>query len=187
MRLQRLTLPLAVSGIVAVGAWVHFLLQGLAPPQPVDPERPDYVVGDLRVTEMTPAGVPGRTLEATTLRHYSQLGITRTDSPVLTLFENGSEYWHVRAQSGRIRHSDEEILLEGEVRIDRPAVGDAEPLQVFTRDLRIRDQGAFAETPHEARLESPRHKVTGKGLQAWLEAPVRVKLLAQVRGHHELD
>lgn len=187
MRLRQLTLPVAIAGIVAVGAWVHFLLEGLAPARPPDPDRPDYVVGDLRITEMTPEGIPGRILVAPALRHYSQRGITRTDNPVLTIFQEGRENWRVRAESGRIRHSDEQILLEGGVRIDRAAIGDEEPLQILTRDLRILDQGSYAETREEASLTSPRHRVTGKGLQAWLEAPVRVKLLAQVRGHHELD
>lgn len=187
MRLRRLTLPLTIAGIVAVGAWVHFLLKGLAPPRPPDPDRPDYVVGDLRITEMTAEGIPGRILEAPTLQHFSQRGITRTDRPVLTIFQDRRENWRVRSESGRIRHSDEEILLEGEVHIDRAAIGDEEPLQIITRDLRIRDQGTYAETREEASLESPRHRVTGKGLQAWLEAPVRVKLLAHVRGHHGLD
>ena len=159
--------------IVAVGIWVHFLLEDLAPPQPPDPERPDYIVRDLRIIEMTSEGVPGRIVEAKSLRHYSGLDATEAEHPILTIFHEGAENWRVRS--------------EGEVQIDRSAVGNIEPLRILTRNLRVLNQGTYAETPHETRIESIRHQVKGTGMKAWLEAPVRVKLLAQVQGHHELD
>lgn len=187
MRPARLALPLAIMVIVAVGIWVHFLLEDLAPPQPPDPERPDYIVRDLRIIEMTSEGVPGRIVEAKSLRHYSGLDATEAEHPILTIFHEGAENWRVRSESGRILHSDDEILLEGEVQIDRSAVGNIEPLRILTRNLRVLNQGTYAETPHETRIESIRHQVKGTGMKAWLEAPVRVKLLAQVQGHHELD
>lgn len=187
MRLQRLALPLAIMAIAAVGIWIHFLLEGLAPDTPIDPSHADYVVQDLRITEMTAQGVPGRIVEATALRHFGRLGFTDADNPLLRIFREGAEDWRVRSAAGRIRHRDDEILLEGEVQIDRSARGGEAPLQIHTRDLRILDQGRYAETPHAARIESGRQRVTGTGLQARLEAPVKVKLLAQVRGHHELE
>ena len=187
MRLQQFALPLAIAAVAATGAWVHFLLSGLSPEMPIDPEHPDYIVRDIRITEITPEGVPGRIVEATELRHYSLLRLTTAEAPLVRLFREGAEDWRVRAEAGRILHRDDEILLEGEVQIDRSATGDTAPLRILTRDLRILDEGRFAETPQPARIESGRQRVTGTGLQAWLETPVRVKLLAQVRGHHEPD
>ena len=119
------------------------------------------------------------------MRHYSRLQVTTAEHPLVRLFREGAEDWRVRAEAGRISHRDDEILLEGEVQIDRAAAGRAAPLRIITRDVRILDEGRYAETPRPALIESGRQKVTGKGLQAWLEAPVKVKLLAEVQGHHE--
>lgn len=187
MRASRLLLPVAVTGFVAAGAWIHLQLTRLAPESPIDPSRPDAVVRDLRITEMTEAGVAGRILEAEVTRHFSQRGLTEADEPVITLFRGTEGDWKVRGEQGRITHETRAILLAGDVQIDRAARPGLEPLQIVTRDLRILDEGEYAETDQPVSISQPGHDVTGVGLQAWLKPPVRVKLLQHVRGLHELD
>lgn len=187
MRASRLLLPVAVTGFVAAGAWIHLQLARLAPETPIDPSTPDAVVRDLRVTEMTDAGVAGRILEAEVARHFSRQGVTEADKPVITLFRGTEGDWKVQGAQGQITHETRAILLAGGVQIDRAAAPGVEPLHIVTRDLHILDEGEYAETDQPVSIRQPGHEVTGVGLQAWLKTPVRVKLLQRVRGLHELD
>lgn len=187
MQTRRLLLPVTLAALVATGAWIHLLLKGLAPETPLAPDQPDFVIHDLRITELTASGTPGRTINADTLRHFSQRDLTETDHPVISLFGEKDRNWRIVGDSARLTDGADEILFTGDVRIDRAEAPGVEPVTITTRDLRVLNQGKYAETAQFTTLASPGHRVSGTGLKAWLETPVRVKLLADVRGHHETD
>lgn len=186
MRKRNWLFPAALSGIVLAGAWVHLLLEGAAPDAPLDPTRPDYVVNDLRITEMSADGTPDRVLEAATLRHYSKADLTEADAPLVHLYRDGSPEWHVRGESGRLVRNRTEILLDGKVWIDRESAAGGEPVHITTRDLRIIHGERYAETAEATVIEDSKHRIEGIGLEAWFDSPVRIKLLNEVRGRHEI-
>ena len=186
MRKRNWLVPATMAGVIVSGVWVHFLLEGLAPDTPLDPWRPDYMVSDLRLTEMTPEGTRARTLEAGTLRHYSRGDLTEADAPLVHLYRDGLPEWHIRGDSGRLVRNRTELYLDGNVRIDRDAGAEGEPVSITTRDLRILHREGYAETAESTVIENPRHRIEGVGLQAWFDGPARVKLLAHVRGRHEI-
>lgn len=186
MRKRRWIVPISLVGLVAVGVWVHLLLKNVAPDMPLDASRPDYVITDLRVIEMTEQGNPGRVLEANQLRHYSRNDLTETDEPLVHIFKNGVVEWHIRGEFGRLVNERTEIILDGPVWIDRAEESEDEPVHITTRDLHIFHEERYAETRQPTVIESTQHRIEGIGLEAWFDKPVRVKLLADVRGRHEL-
>jgi len=185
--MRRLAIPLTLTVLAAVGTWIHLLLTEEQPALATSAERPSFTVREVRITELNPAGLPNRVLEAVALRHYESSRITDVDAPVLLLTESNAESWRIESESGRLFHKTGEVLLSGRVEVDRPAGPGLEPLHLSTRDLRVHQGEEYAETEQPARIETPGHQVEGEGLQAWFAKPVRVKLLHHVRGRHELD
>lgn len=183
---QRWTLPLTLTLTLGAGAWIHFALRGAEPLPAADPLRPDFIIRDAHLTEMDRRGEVTRMLEAPEMRHYSPRELTEADSPVLTLFKPG-EQWRIASETARVLHPVSEILLDGQVDILRSETKDSAYLHVITRDVRFLQETNYAETSAPAVIESPGHRVEGVGLQAWLAAPVRVKLLDEVHGIHELN
>ena len=186
-RRRNYLLPITLLLLFGLGAWIHVAIRSAAPLAPTDPSRPDYIVRTAHMIEMDGKGIPTRTLDASELRHYSQRDLTEADSPVMVVMDAGRESWRIRSASARVLHGNDEILLDGAVDIQHSETADAPPMHVVTRALRFLQNENYAETDQEALLESPGHRVEGVGLQAWLSEPVRVKLLHEVRGRHELD
>lgn len=186
MRKRSWIIPVSVIGITAAGIWVHLLLKSAAPDAPLDPSRPDYVISDLRIIEMSEVGDPARVLEADQLRHYSRIDLTETDSPLVHIYREGVPEWHIRGESGRLVNNRTEILLDGNVYIDRAETSKEEPLHVETRNLRILHESSYAESSEETLIQSVQHRIEGIGLEAWFDSPVRVKLLDNIRGRHEI-
>jgi len=187
MQTQRLILPATIAATIGVGVWVHLLLTQATPDAPPEDGRPDYIVGNARITEISETGQPHRILKASTLRHYSARALTEVENPVLDLLPADAQHWRVHADSARITRSGDEILLIGTVEIDTLEPIEDEPMSIRTSDLVVRQDENYAETAQPALIRTPTHRIEGQGLRAWLDRPVRVKLLSHVRGRHEID
>jgi len=187
MQPRRLLIPAAIVAFIAIGAWIQLLLTSATPEIPLDEQHPDYIVTSARITEMSETGTPERILEASILRHYSTRDLSEAENPVLELRPADSTHWHVEADSAQVTRHGDEILLEGGVQIDTLEDPARDPMHIRTRDLRVLQKEAYAETAQPTVIESTHHRIEGIGMQAWLEEPVRVKLLTQVRGRHEID
>ena len=96
-------------------------------------------------------------------------------------------YWRVRSERGWISSDGALILLQGEVHIERDAREGAHAMHMVTRDLRVQPKDEYAETDNPVQVRSGASWLESTGLQAWLREPVRIKLLADVRGHYEAD
>lgn len=180
-------LPIVLVLLLGTGAWIHVAIQRAGPLSPPDPMHPDFTIRTAHMIEMDGKGVPIRTLDASELRHYSTRGLTEADSPLMIMMDDGRETWHIKSASARVLHRTDEVLLDGPVDIFRPESPGDPPLHVITRDVRFLQNENYAETAQDAVLESQGHRVEGVGLQAWLTEPVRVTLLHEVRGRHELE
>jgi len=186
---QRRTLILGtLLLILATAAW--WLQQGIQedpPRQPRQTHTPDYWVEDLSVRTMDAEGRPRRLLNAVSMRHFPDDDSTELTEPELLLLEPGRPPWRVRSELGWVSPDGELVLLQGEVHIDREAADGVRPVHLVTRDLRVQPKSEYAETEHPVRTESGPHWLESTGMQAWLREPVRIKLLANVRGHYEVN
>jgi lipopolysaccharide export system protein LptC len=107
-------------------------------------------------------------------------------APELLVFEGDLPPWRIRSERGWVSPDGELVLLLGEVHIDREEGPTTQPVHLVTRDLRVQPKDEYAETDQPVRSESGPHWVESRGLQAWLRAPVRIKLLAEVRAYYQV-
>jgi lipopolysaccharide export system protein LptC len=173
--------------VVAAGSW--WLKESLEEPherRPRPPHTPDYWLQDLSARTTDETGQVRRHLEAESLRHYPDDDSTELTAPELVLFEPSRPPWRIRSAEGWVSPDGELVLLRGDVRIDREAAEGVPPVHLETRDLRVQPKAEYAETDAPVTARSGPHRVEAVGLRAWLGPPVRIKLLADVRGHYQV-
>ena len=173
---------------LAAGSW--WLRQGeedTTPRQAHPAHTPDYWIDGLSARTMDAQGRPRRLLQAESMRHFPDDDSTELTRPELTLLEAEGPPWRIRSELGWVSPDGELVLLQGEVHIERSGDGEARPLHLVTRDLRVQPKDEYAETEQAVRIDSGPHWLESNGLQAWLREPVRIKLLADVRGHYDVD
>ncbi len=178
----------AVLLALATGSW--WLAQGLEEEherRPRPPHSPDYWIEDLAALTMDQQGRPRRRLSATSMRHFPDDESTELTRPEMLLLAPGKPPWQVRAEKGWVSSDGALILLQGEVHIDREKSDEVRPLHLVTRDLRVQPKDEYAETDSPVQVKSGANRVEATGLQAWLREPVRIKLLADVRGYYEAN
>ncbi len=174
--------------VLAGGSW--WLQQGIheeSERHERPPHTPDYWVEDLTARSMDLEGRPRRILHARMLQHYPDDGSTELTLPRMQLLESGRPPWRIESKQGWVSPNGELVLLQGEVDIRREASPGRLPVHLRTRDLRVQPKDEYAETEHPVRVLSGPHRLQSTGLQAWLHTPVRIKLLADVRGHYEVN
>ncbi len=174
--------------IIAGGSWwLSQTVQDEVERQPRPPHTPDYWIDGLSARTMDEQGRPRRLLQAQSMRHFPDDQSTELTRPELILLETEGPPWRIRSELGWVSSDGDLLLLQGEVHIERDAGGTVQPLHLVTRDLRVQPRDEYAETEQPVRTESGPHWVESTGLQAWLREPVRIKLLADVRGHYEVN
>lgn len=171
--------------LLAIGTgWLNLTHREDPPRVSRAPHLPDFWVEGFNALTMDAEGRPARRLTASLMRHFEDDGTTELTAPVLLVYEPGLPPWHIRSERGWMSGDGNLLLLQGEVLIDREASERSRPVHLVTRDLRVQPREDYAETDQAVHAESGPHWVTSQGLEAWLRAPVRIKLLAQVRGHY---
>lgn len=180
----------------ALAWWWH---QGQSPPlvPAAVPERhPDFVVDGLRALNLDPSGHPLRRLRAVHLRHYADDGSSELDQPVLLSFSaddtDGTANpgdppppWTARGNTGWVTEAGDELLLQGDVVVERAATASAPPIRLTSAELLVLPGFDYAETAHFARLDAGEDWVTAaSGLRVWFDEPMRAKLFGRVHASH---
>jgi lipopolysaccharide export system protein LptC len=181
LRQRVLALTMAV-----IGAFAWWMQPDKAPPaRDKDPRdhHPDYTVDNFTVTEMGESGTPDRRLVATELRHYSDDNTKELEGPKLTLFEDAGPPWLVRSKSAWISADNNQILLRGDVHIDRERGETTREAHLQTSELLLKRNEHYAETDSPVKITSAADWTTAdKGARIWLKDKLRVELLGRVRG-----
>lgn len=158
------------------------------PPPPVPDASalryPDFVVDGLRALTLDGNGHPSRRLWATQVRHYADDGSSELDRPVLVVFDQAADGsplppWIAHGNSGWITEAADEVLLQGDVVVERPAA--TPPLRLTSEELLVLPDFDYAETAAFARLTADPDWVTAaSGLRVWFSEPMRAKLFGRV-------
>lgn len=173
---------------LAAGSW--WLSRGIDEEQERRPNAahtPDYWVERLSARTTDAEGRLRRQLHAESMRHFPDDESTELTRPEMLLLEPGRPPWRIRSEQGWVSPDGELVLLQGEVHVDREEGEGTRPIHLVTRDLRVQPKEEYAETDQPVRARSGPNWVESNGLQAWLREPVRIKLLADVRGYYEVD
>lgn len=146
---------------------------------------PDYYLEGVDATQMNPDGSPSQRLLADRMTHYPDDDSTEVKVPNLTIYDSTRPPWRIRSNTGWLSGDGEVLLLQGEVKIDRSAARGVRPLHITTRDLRVQPRDNYLETDAPVDSRSEKSRIHAIGMQAWFNKPIRIKLLANVRGHYE--
>lgn len=183
--------PRLIAATLVLLAGISWWLGNQPPPQAPDttPKQSslrevDYLVLGLNSTTMAPTGLPARTLQARELRHFPADDTTELDQPVLTVHQEKGTPWVIESDTGWVSSDGTLVLLNGEVHITREAGADNRPVRLDTHNVRVQPYQDYAETDERVRVRSGKDRVDATGMQAWLRSPARIKLLADVKGHH---
>ena len=145
--------------------------------------RPDYTVDNFTATEMGEDGTPEQRLVATGLRHFADDDSNELQSPRLTIFEEDTPPWLVRSQTAWVSGDNNEILLQGEVFIDRIAGERTRPVHIQTRELLVKRRESYARTEQPFHFTSWLDWVTSaNGAEIWFGEDLRIKLHGRARG-----
>lgn len=152
-----------------------------------DDSGADYYLEQFTATVMGADGTPMRRLRAERMEHYPHDDSTALQQPLVTIFEPQRPPWTVKSEQGWLSGDGELLLLQGTVEIHREKAADTRPVDIYTRDLRVQPEQNYAETDQPIEIRSDNSRVTSVGMQAWFAKPSRIKLLANVRGHYEVN
>jgi lipopolysaccharide export system protein LptC len=150
--------------------------------------RPDYTVDSFNATIMDATGRPDRRLSAQELRHYPDDDSTELDQPRLTLFNPGAPPWLIQSESGWVSADGEEVLLSGEVSIDREPDAASRALQLRTDELLVIPGDDYAETDRPMVAISGRDWLSSAGGgRVWFGNSVRIALAGRVRAQLSVE
>lgn len=183
---RQLLLAIVLAALGAAAWWWHDLLPPEEPPPVARERRPDYVVEQIKATEMGADGQVHRQLEAETLRHYPDDGSSELDKPSLTIYTEEGPPWQATADTGWVSQDGRELRLRGNVAIDRPADATNPPVRIETEALLVHPREEYAETDLPVRLTSGPDWVRSVGLRAWLGEPLRIELQGRTRAQFNI-
>ncbi|MCP3868951.1 MAG: LPS export ABC transporter periplasmic protein LptC [Gammaproteobacteria bacterium] len=180
-------LSIAGAGLLAAGSWWLLQYNTEEPSYSPLPHSPDFILEQFTATTMGLNGLPDKRLSAEEMRHYPDDDSTELIKPRMTVFEEKNPPWRITSDTGWISGDREIVLLNGKVQIDREEAPDIKPLHLTTTNLTIHPEQNYAETEEYVYLESRNSWAESTGMQTWFKKPVRIKLLADVRGRYEAE
>ena len=164
---------ISVAGVLLVlgGVGYYWGLESslVAAPKADGARLPDYEVRGIRLTESGKDGQLIRRLDSPELRHYATpRNEAVLDSPVLRLYEQGREAWHIRATHAISIDDGKEIRLEGGVTAERrdPA---AVPVRFVSPSLTAWPDEERLQSTTGIRLSSTQGEISGQTLTAGLK------------------
>ncbi|MES9897520.1 MAG: LPS export ABC transporter periplasmic protein LptC [Sedimenticola sp.] len=148
---------------------------------------PDYYIEGFTGINMDSEGKPSQRLTAERMTHYPDDNSTELILPKMTVYDGDRPPWRIRSERGWISGDGEVILLKGEVHIDRSVAAGVRPIHITTRDLRAQPKDNYVESDADTHIISQSDTLDSRGIQVWFSQPVRIKLLANVRGRYEVN
>jgi lipopolysaccharide export system protein LptC len=163
---------LSVAGVLLVLGGVGYYW-GLGPAplsdqKSNDVRRPDYEVSGIRFTESGRDGALLRRLDSPGLQHFV---LPRDEGvlshPVMRLYDQGREAWHIRADRAISLADGQEVQLQGGVTAERrdPA---AVPVRFVTPELTVWPKEERLQSTSGIQLNSTEGAISGQSLHAGL-------------------
>lgn len=180
---RKLFAPLLVALVAGLSVW---LFQGQPHKGPVITSQthstPDSFMENFTTQLLNKQGRPRYQLHAARVAHYADDNHSELQQPQFTAFRPDGQRWTVVAEAGRAENGSEQILLNGDVFMQRfPDAAAASDLQIRTRDIRVRPADDYAETDQPTTIVRNETTLDAVGLQVRFRKG-QVRLLSQVRG-----
>jgi lipopolysaccharide export system protein LptC len=186
MRLQDFKIYL-YPGVIALLSWLLVKLTGfeLIGPSAVPTHSPDFFSTGYIKNEMDESGRLKNKLIADRMTHYSDDGTTHLENPLMYFYNEPTPPWMVRSEKGVMSADGKNLILNGKVSVVREQSEGVKPVTINTSNVRVKPETSYAETDEWAELISAANRTTGIGMKLVFSEPVRVELMANVKGHYE--
>ncbi len=149
----------------------------------VTPEQQqDYYLKDITITAHNEQGQLQHRLQAAQLSHFTGDGNTLLQKPRLDIYETNRLAWRVSAEQGELAQLQDEVILEGRVKMVQSS--GTSPLQLSTSKLHLFPQKGVANTNRAVTLIQADNRIDAVGMRIERESK-RLQLLSQVRGRYE--
>ncbi|NOT11001.1 MAG: LPS export ABC transporter periplasmic protein LptC [Methylococcaceae bacterium] len=145
----------------------------------------DYFSTGYSKWEMDDRGQLKSQLLADQMIHYSDDQTTHMIKPLMYSYNEKNPPWVIKSETGILSADGNNLLLNGKVIIDRAKGPGTKPLTINTSNLKVKLATRYAETKEWAELISPPNRTTGTGMKMVYTQPIRLDLLAHVKGKYE--
>jgi len=146
---------------------------------------PDFFSTDYVKWEMDDRGLPKKKLVVDKMEHYADDGVTRFQNPKVDFKNHPSVSWAIRSEAGELSNDGKDLKLTGAVIIERGPSEKQRMLKIITRNLQVKPEINQAETQERVEILSPPSVTTGVGMKMFFAEPVKLRLLANVKGKYE--
>jgi lipopolysaccharide export system protein LptC len=126
---------------------------------------PDFIAEHTRVVGYGANGAQRYELFADRLSHFPQGDITRLDMPRLRMINEGRET-HITALHAEVSPGGEQVDMQGEVRVRRPAVADDPALALDSETLTVWPDTHRAHTDSPVQLTRGSTRADAQGMRA---------------------
>ncbi len=180
-------LLLSALGIATLATWwMQDTAEKTTPPRnPNAAQPPDYSMSTFSVIEYRAEGSPKYKLSAAEMNHYATDGTSRFAEPNVTFFSPDRAPLVLKADTGVATRDDSEILLNGNVVLER-AQDERRPwMKLTTTNVTVHPHDELAETSEPVLVLDPTSRTTAEGMKVHV-SDARVTLLSKVRGQYEV-
>lgn len=181
----RFGLAFLVLALAAAGTW--WLLRQVTPPtasRPAPPTHaPDYTFTDATVTTLNAQGKTQAILCSPMMLHHPDDDSIEVLAPRIQYFISGSQPWNVAADHALLPAGGKLVELNGHVQMQHPANHGGPPLTIQTDKMNVDLNTNIATTADPVAITQGNSRMTGVGMQAWLNDN-RLLLQSQVRGSY---
>ena len=185
MTLKENRLYLYVVVIALMSWWLAELTGVVEISHEAPAHSPDYFSNGYTKWEMNESGALKKQLLAKAMIHYSDDGTTHMVNPVMFFFSETTPPWIIKSETGILSGDGKDLLLSGQVTIDRAKAKGVRQLTINTSELKVKPETSYAETNEWAELISVPNKTTGTGMNLTFVEPIHLQLLSHVKGKYE--
>jgi lipopolysaccharide export system protein LptC len=173
--------------VVALFSWWLVKLTGVDEiyHRQVPAHSPDYFSKGYTKWEMNELGTLKNKLLSDEMVHYSDDGTTHMVSPIIFFHKEKTPPWVIKSVTGILSGDGKDLLLNGNVSINREKAKGVTQLTINTSVLKVNPETSYAETSEWAELISTPNKTTGTGMKLTFSEPIHLQLLANVKGKYE--
>lgn len=179
--------PIIIAAVAGLSVW---LLSEQAPEKPrqivTNKKIPDSFMENVTTYLMDKNGNPKYEIEAVHVAHYPYDDHTEFTSPQVIFNSSDGRQWRLTAEHGASMHGTDQILLHGEVVINRKQANSKNSdLEIRTSEVLIKPTSSYAETDQLITLTSGKSRMQSNGIRAYFDKE-KIELLSRVRGVYVL-
>ncbi len=188
MNLQDLTGISILGSMAALSWWLLSSVQITNVEEPDPRHAPDAWFINATTTGMNEFGLPHYQIISEHQIHFRDDDTSEHLRPFITSYREEGPPWKIHSDRAKVSSSGDEVLLLGDVFMDRQRWFEGngkmhEYKELTTRNMLLRPDDDYAETDEEVFLVSESARLNAVGMRAYLNID-RVQFLSRVKSRH---